>query len=73
MAKEAKALLSKCPNCSAVTAQPVESYRLAIRAGDVRTFHCGSCGAEYVVPNAELSFGVIKQLTPRPHPLHVTN
>jgi hypothetical protein len=73
MPREAKALLSKCPNCSAVTAQPVESYRLAIKTGDVRNFFCSVCGAEYFVPSNQVTFGVIKQLTPQAHPLHVTS
>jgi hypothetical protein len=72
MAKEAKALFSKCPNCETVTARPVESYRTAMKPGSVRSFTCANCKTEYFVSNEQVSCGVVEQATPQIHPLRIT-
>jgi formate dehydrogenase maturation protein FdhE len=72
MAKEAKALFAKCPNCATVTARPVESYRTALKTGGVRSFTCTSCKTDYFVRNEHVSCGVIQEATPQTHPLHIT-
>lgn len=72
MAKEAKALFAKCPKCATMTAQPVESYKTALKTGGNRSFTCPACKTDYFARMDQVSCGVIQQLTPQPHPLHVT-
>jgi hypothetical protein len=73
MAKEAKALFAKCPKCASTTARQVDSYKNALKATGVHSFSCSHCKTDYSVRIDEVSCGVIQQLTPQAHPLHVTN
>ena len=72
MAKQTKALFAKCPKCTTMTAQPVESYKTALKTGDGRSFTCSVCKTDYFASMDQVSCGVIQQLTPQPHPLHIT-
>lgn len=72
MAKETKALFAKCPKCATMTALPVESYKTALKTGGVRSFTCSACRTDYFARVDQVSCGVIQQLTPLSHPLHIT-
>jgi hypothetical protein len=71
MAKEAKALFAKCPKCAAVAAQLVESYKVALKTGNLRSFSCPACKTEYFARTEQVSCGVTHELTPQAHPLRV--